>query len=169
MIPYGRHHIDEDDIQAVVDVLRSGTIAQGPAIDAFERAIAEYVGAKYAVAVASGTAALHISALAAGVGPGNSLVTTPITFVASANAGLYAGARVLFADIDPDTINMSPDNLERVLKNNPDVRAVIPVHFAGLPCDMPAIKSVADQAGAVVIEDAAHALDTFHPGHVRSP
>lgn len=158
MIPYGRHHIDEEDIQAVVDVLRSGWLTQGPAVEAFEQAIAEYVGAKYAVAVSSGTAALHLAALAAGVGPGTSLVTSPITFVASANAALYAGGRPLFADIDPATINMSPSSLSEVLRRNPDVRAVVPVHFAGLPCDMPAIKEAADKAGAMVIEDAAHAL-----------
>lgn len=167
MIPYGKHHIDEDDIQAVVDVLRSGVLTQGPAVEAFEQAIAEYVGAKYALAVSSGTAALHLAALAAGVGPGRSLVTSPITFVASANAGLYAGGSVVFADIDPQTINMSPDSLEIALKANPDACAVIPVHFAGLPCDMPAIQAAADQAGAVVIEDAAHALGAQYPDGQR--
>ena len=167
MIPYGKHHIDEEDIQAVVDVLRGGVLTQGPAVEAFERAVAEYVGAKYAVAVSSGTAALHLATLAAGVGPGTSLITSPITFVASANAGLYAGARVVFADIDPDTINMSPESLKDVLEKNPDARAVIPVHFAGLPCDMPAIKALADQAGVDVIEDAAHALGATYPNGQR--
>ena len=167
MIPYGKHHIDEEDIQAVVDVLRSGVLTQGPAVEAFERAVAEYVGAKYAVAVSSGTAALHLAVLAAGVGPGTSLITSPITFVASANAGLYAGAQVVFADIDPDTINMSPESLKDVLEKNPDARAVIPVHFAGLPCDMPAIKALADQAGVDVIEDAAHALGATYPNGQR--
>ncbi|OGP10599.1 MAG: UDP-4-amino-4,6-dideoxy-N-acetyl-beta-L-altrosamine transaminase [Deltaproteobacteria bacterium GWA2_45_12] len=163
MIPYGKHHIDEEDIQAVVDVLKSGILTQGPAIEAFEQAIAGYVGVQYAVAVSSGTAALHLAALAAGVGPGTSLITSPITFVASANAGLYVGGRVVFADIDPDTINMSPLALREAIVRNPDARAVIPVHFAGLPCDMPTIKSLADQAGAVVIEDAAHALGALYP------
>ena len=167
MIPYGKHHIDEEDIQAVVDVLRSGVLTQGPAVEAFERAVAEYVGAKYAVAVSSGTAALHLAALAAGVGPETSLITSPITFVASANAGLYAGAQVVFADIDPDTINMSPESLKDVLEKNPDARAVIPVHFAGLPCDMPAIKALADQVGVDVIEDAAHALGATYPNGQR--
>lgn len=162
MIPYGKHHIDEDDIQAVVDVLRSGVLTQGPAVEAFEQAVAEYVGAKYAVAVSSGTAALHLAALVAGVGPGTSLITSPITFVASANAALFAGGRVVFADIDPDTVNMSPDALKKALAANSDARVVIPVHFAGLPCDMSAIKLVADQAGAVVIEDAAHALGALY-------
>lgn len=167
MIPYGKHHIDEEDIQSVVDVLRSGVLTQGPAVEGFERAIAEYVGVRYALAVSSGTAALHLAALAAGVGPGSSLITSPITFVASANAGLYAGGGVAFADIDPQTINMSPDSLKAVLNATPEVRAVIPVHFAGLPCDMPAIRSAADEAGAVVIEDAAHALGAQYPDGQR--
>ncbi len=167
MIPYGRHHIDEDDIQAVVRVLRSGALTQGPAIDAFEQAVATYVGARYAVAVSSCTAALHLSALAAGVGPGTSLVTSPITFVASANAALYAGGRPLFCDIDARTINMSPSSLADTLGRHHDVRAVVPVHFAGLPCDMPAIKAAADAAGAVVIEDAAHALGATYPNGQR--
>ena len=167
MIPYGRHHIDDEDVQAVVRVLTGGALTQGPAVEAFERAIADYVGARYAVAVASGTAALHLAALAAGVGPGTALVTSPITFVASANAAIYAGGRALFADIDPDTVNLSPAALARVLDANPDVRAVVPVHFAGLPCDMPAIRAAADRAGAAVIEDAAHALGGTYPSGER--
>ena len=163
MIPYGKHHIDEDDIQAVVDVLRSGALTQGPVVEAFERAIAEYVGANYAVAVSSGTAALHLAALIAGVGPDKPLITSPITFVASANAALYAGGSVAFADIEPQTVNMSPMALRDALEKHPATRAVIPVHFAGLPCDMPTIKSLADDAGAEVIEDAAHALGASYP------
>ncbi len=165
MIPYGRHSIDESDIQAVVDVLRSGFLTQGPHIDAFEKAVAEYTGANYAVAVSSGTAGLHLAALAAGVGPGKSLVTSPITFVASANAGIYAGGSVHFADIDPETINMSPTCLRQVLEREKNVQAVVPVHFAGLPCDMTSIRSIADEFGAMVIEDAAHALGaTYEDG-----
>ena len=167
MIPYGKHHIDEDDIQAVVDILRSSSLTQGPAVEAFENAIAEYVGAKYAVAVSSGTAALHLAALAAGVGPGISVVTSPITFVASANAARYCGGDVLFADIDSETVNMSPDALRKVLLKNSNVKAVIPVHFAGLPCDMSAIKNLADEAKAIVIEDAAHALGATYPNGKR--
>lgn len=167
MIPYGKHHIDEEDISAVVEVLRSGALTQGPAIEAFEKAVADYVGAKYAVAVSSCTAGLHLAALVAGVGSGKTLVTSPITFVASANAGIYAGGRVAFADIDPGTINISPEALEVTLSAHPDTRAVVPVHFAGLPCDMPAIKSLADKAGAVVIEDAAHALGATYPDGKR--
>ncbi|CAM8429632.1 WecE Predicted pyridoxal phosphate-dependent enzyme apparently involved in regulation of cell wall biogenesis [Candidatus Methylopumilus universalis] len=167
MIPYGKHHIDEDDIQAVVDILRSSFLTQGPAVEAFEKAVAEYVGVKYAVAVSSGTAALHLAALAAGVGPGTSVVTSPITFVASANAARYCGGDVLFADIDPETINMSPDALQDVLLKNSNVKAIIPVHFAGLPCDMVAIKNLADDAGAIVIEDAAHALGATYSNGKR--
>ena len=167
MIPYGKHHIDEDDIQAVVDILRSSFLTQGPAVEAFENAVAEYVGAKFAVAVSSGTTALHLASLAAGVGPGTSLVTSPITFVASANAARYCGGDVLFADIDPETINMSPDALQEVLLKNSNVKAIIPVHFAGLPCDMIAIKNLADNAGAIVIEDAAHALGATYPNGKR--
>ena len=167
MIPYGKHYIDEDDIRAVVDVLRSGALTQGPAVERFEVAVAQYVGAKYAVAVSSGTAALHLSYLAAGVKHGNSVVTSPITFVASANAARYCGGDVLFADIDPETINMSPDALREVLLKNSNIKAIIPVHFAGLPCDMSAIKKLADEAGAIVIEDAAHALGATYPNGKR--
>ena len=163
MIPYGQHHIDEEDIQAVVNVLQSSLLTQGPAVEAFEQAIATYVGAKYAVAVSSGTAALHLAAIVAGVVPGNTLITSPITFVASANAGIYAGGDVGFADVDPNTINMSPLSLKEALQKHPNTKAVIPVHFAGLPCDMPAIHTLADTAGALVIEDAAHALGAIYP------
>ncbi len=167
MIPYGKHHINESDIQAVVDVLRSGTLTQGRYVEAFEKAVADYVGARFAVAVSSGTAALHLCALAAGVGPGDEVLTTPITFVASANAALYAGAKVVFADVERNTINLSPASLKQKLVEHPNVKAVIPVHFAGLACDMVAIKQLADQAGAVVIEDGAHALGASYPDGTR--
>lgn len=163
MIHYGRHHIDEEDIQAVVNVLRSGALTQGPMVEAFEHAVAQYVGAKYAIAVSNGTAALHLAALAAGVGPESVLITSPITFCASANAGLYAGARAAFADVDAATVNMAPASLEQALAKNPNTRAVVPVHFAGLSCDMPAIKALADKTGAAVIEDAAHAFGGSYP------
>ena len=106
MIPYGKHYIDDDDIKKVINVISDGFLTQGPKVDEFERAIADYVGVKYAVAVSSGTAALHLSAIAAGMGPGKSLVTSPITFVASANAGLYVKSEVLFADIDPAKVEL---------------------------------------------------------------
>lgn len=158
MIPYGRHHIDEDDIRAVVACLRSGALTQGHHVEDFEEAVRAYVGAKYAVAVASGTAGLHLAAMATGLGTGDALVTSPITFVASSNAALYTGASPLFADIEADTLNMSPAALEGTLREHPEARAVVPVHFAGLPCDMRAIAAASKRAGAVVIEDAAHAL-----------
>lgn len=167
MISYGKHYIDEEDIESVVNVLRNGMLTQGPVVDAFERAIANYVGAKYAVAVSSGTAALHLAAVVAGVGPGKTLITSPITFVASANAGLYAGGQVSFADIDPATVNMSPKALKLALEKNPNTQAVVPVHFAGLPCDMPTIKKLTDAVGAFVIEDASHSLGANYPDGSR--
>lgn len=158
MISYGRQHIAEDDIQAVVDCLRSNTLTQGPLVAQFEQAVAGYVGARYAVAVSSGTAGLHLAALAAGAGPANALLTSPITFVATSNAALYAGATPLFADVDADTVNISPSAIEQKLAEHPEIRVISPVHFSGLPCDMVAIKNMADRAGAVIVEDAAHAL-----------
>lgn len=158
MIPYGRHHIDADDIAAVVDILTGKPLTQGPMIEAFEASVAEYVGARFAVAVSSGTAALHLAAMAADVGPGRCLVTAPITFVASANAALYCGGKVAFADIDPRSVNMSPTALEATLFRHPETAAVVPVHFGGLPCDMEAIANLSRARGARVIEDAAHAL-----------
>jgi len=158
MIPYGKHYIDEEDIQAVTAVLKSNYLTQGPMSQEFEETVAAYTGATFAVAVSNGTAALHLATLAADIGVGDSIVTSPITFVASANAGLYVGAKVLFADIDPQTVNMSAEALQNQLQKHNNVKAIIPVHFAGLPCDMESIKSLADDNNAVVIEDAAHAL-----------
>jgi perosamine synthetase len=158
LISYGRQHIDEDDVQAVVNCLRSSALTQGPLVSQFEQAVADYVGARYAVAVSSGTAGLHLAALAAGVGPANALLTSPITFVATANAALYAGGTPIFADVDADTVNISLAAIEAKLAQHPEIRVISPVHFSGLPCDMVAIKSIADGAGAVIVEDAAHAL-----------
>jgi UDP-4-amino-4,6-dideoxy-N-acetyl-beta-L-altrosamine transaminase len=166
-IPYGQHFLDEDDIQAVVEQMRNGTLTQGPAIDRFERLVSDYVGARHAVAVANGTAGLHLACLAAGVTAGNNVVTSAITFVASANCARYAGASPHFADIDPATLNMDATDLERRCAKLGFVKAVIPVHFAGLPCDMPAIQAVAAARGAVVIEDAAHALGARYPDGTR--
>ena len=163
MIPYGKHYIDEDDIQAVIKVLRSGSLTQGSTIKDFEESIAKYVGAKYAVAVSSATAGLHLASIAAGVSPGNNLITSPISFVASANAGIYAGGSVAFADIDPNTLNLSPLALKETLKKNPNNKAIIPVHFGGLPCDTESIKKIADDNGSYVIEDAAHSLGATYP------
>ncbi|MBO6675194.1 MAG: UDP-4-amino-4,6-dideoxy-N-acetyl-beta-L-altrosamine transaminase [Rhizobiales bacterium] len=158
MIPYGRHHLEEDDIVAVTEILKAGLLTQGPMIEAFETAVADYVGSRYAVAVSSCTAALHLAALSADIRPGRKLVTSPITFVASANAALYCGGTIAFCDIDPSTVNMDPNALEAVLAEADDVGVVSPVHFGGLPCDMERIGHLARKAGALVVEDAAHAL-----------
>lgn len=158
MISYGRQHIDEDDIQAVVDCLRNNALTQGPKVAEFEQAIARFVNVRFAVAVSSGTAALHMAALAAGANESNALLTSPITFVATSNAAVYAGATPLFADIDADTVNISPEAIAKKLSEYPEIRIISPVHFAGLPCDMAVIKKMADNANAVIVEDAAHAL-----------
>lgn len=155
-IPYGRQCITEEDIQAVVDVLRSDWLTQGPAVESFERAVAEYCGARYAVAVSNGTAALHLAALAAGFGPGDEVLTSPITFVASANCIAYTGAKPVFADIDPQTYCVDPKQI--IAKITHSSRAIIPVHFAGQPCDMVTISAIAKQNNLIVIEDAAHAI-----------
>jgi UDP-4-amino-4,6-dideoxy-N-acetyl-beta-L-altrosamine transaminase len=159
MIPYGHQAISDEDIAAVVEVLRSDFLTQGPAVERFERALAEACGAKHAVAVSSGTAALHLAALAAGIGPGDSLWTSPVTFVASANCARYCGGDVDFVDIDPVSWNLSVAALEEKLagaKRPPKV--IVPVHLGGVPCDMDAIGKLARSHGSVVIEDASHAL-----------
>lgn len=166
MIPYGRHHLEEDDIQAVADVLRHGDLTQGPKIAEFERAIAQYVGARFAVAVSSGTAALHLACLVAELGPGDVVASTPNTFVASTNCACYVGATPRFVDIDPETLNLDPVALARLAETE-SLSAIIPVHFAGLPCDMPAIHAVARRSGAFVIEDASHALGARHEDGTR--
>jgi len=161
MIPYGRQSISEQDIQSVVEVLRSNYLTQGPVVPQFEQAVSEHVQAQYAVAVNSGTSALHIACLALGLNQGDWLWTSPNTFVASANCALYCGAKVDFVDIDPHTFNMSVAALEVKLqqaeKQGRLPKIVIPVHFAGLSCDMLAISRLAKQYGFYVIEDACHA------------
>lgn len=161
-IPYGRQCIEEDDIQAVVDVLRSDYLTTGPKIAEFERTVASYVGAKYAVAVSNGTAALHIACLAAGITEGDEVITTPITFAASANCVLYCGGTPVFADIDSETYNIDPEDIRR--KITPRTKAIIPVHFAGQPCDMDAIHAIAKEYHLTVIEDGAHALGAEYRG-----
>lgn len=158
MIPYGRHFIDEDDVQAVADVVRHGWLTQGPKVPEFEAAVAEYVGARYAVAISNATAGLHLACLAAGVGPGDRVVTSPNSFVASANCVHSAGGIAEFVDIERDTLNRDPRALAERLRRGPAPKAVIPVHFGGLPCDMDAIAAAATGTGAAIIEDAAHAL-----------
>lgn len=155
-IPYGRQWLDDDDIQAVVQALQSDWLTQGPLVAQFEQAIADYCGVRYAVAVANGTAALHLAALAAGFGPGDEVITSPITFVASANCIVYAGARPVLADIDPETYCLDIRQVERHL--TAATKGIIPVHFAGQPCAMPELFELAKARGLTLIEDAAHAI-----------
>lgn len=161
-IPYGRQSINEDDIKAVEEVLKSDFLTTGPKIAEFERKFADYVGAKYAVAVSNGTAALHIACMAAGIGEGDEVITTPITFAASANCALYCGATPVFADIDPVTYNISPESVESHVTER--TKAIIPVHYTGQACDMDAIHKIADKYNLIVIEDAAHAVGAEYKG-----
>ena len=164
-IPYGRQDINQADLDAVMAVLRSDWLTQGPAIEQFEKAVAELTGAKYAVAVANATAALHIACLAAELGRGNKLWTSPNTFVASANCALYCGARIDFVDVDPKTYNLSVEALERKLEISPPPKALVPVHFAGQSCDMAEISRLARKAGVTtIIEDASHAVGGSYRG-----
>jgi perosamine synthetase len=162
LIPYSRQHIDEEDIKAVIEVLRSDWITQGPKIAEFEQRVAEYCSAKYAVAVSSGTAALHLACLAVGVGNGDEVITSPITFVASANCALYVGARPIFADIRPDTYCIDVEEIKKKITHK--TKAIIPVDFAGHPCDMDDINKIAKENGLIVIEDAAHSLGAGYRG-----
>ncbi len=162
MIPYGRQSISDADIQAVLEVLKSTWLTQGPTVQRFEASVADYCGAGHAVAVNSATSALHIACLAAGLGPGDRLWTSPNTFVASANCGLYCGASVDFVDIDPVSYNMSverlQEKLERAESEGKLPKIVIPVHFAGQSCDMEGIARLAKRYGFRVIEDASHGI-----------
>jgi len=168
MIPYGRQDINQLDIQAVVDVLRSDFLTQGPVVPAFENAVSIYCNAKYAVAVNSATSALHIACLVLGVGKGDLVWTSPITFVASANCALYCGAEVDFVDIDPQTYNLSVDRLKEKLilaeKAGRLPKVVIPVHLCGQPCDMEGIHALSQQYGFKIIEDASHAIGGRYKG-----
>lgn len=162
MIPYGKQTIDQDDIQAVVDVLKSDFLTTGPKIAEFEQTVADYVGAKYAVAISNGTSALHAACFAAGIGPGDEVITTPLTFAASANCVLYCGGTPVFADVDPKTYNIDPEDIRRKITDR--TKAIIAVHLAGQPCDMDAIHSIAHEYGLIVIEDGAHALGSVYKG-----
>lgn len=168
IIPYGRQDITTADIDAVVEVLQSDFLTQGPMVPRFEQSVAEHVGATHAVAVNSATSALHIACLALGLGPGDSLWTTPISFVASANCALYCGARVDFVDIDPRTYNLCPLALARKLEaaelSGHLPKVLVPVHLAGQPCDMQAIHALAQRYGFSVIEDASHAVGGKYQG-----
>jgi len=163
MIPYGRQNINEADIAAVEAVLRSDFLTQGPAIEHFEKAVAQYTGARYAVAVSNATIGLHIACLAAGLEPGDLLWTSPVTFVASANCGLYCGATVDFVDAEPQTGVMSMEALQEKIEATKKAgkvlpKVIIPVHLMGQPCAMEEIRTLANSIDAVVIEDAAHAI-----------
>ncbi len=168
MIPYGRQDITPEDIAAVEAVLRSDFLTQGPAVPGFEQALAAYCGVARGVAMNSATSALHVACLALGLGPGDRLWTSPNTFVASANCGLYCGAEVDFVDTDPATYNMSVAALEaklvRAAADNRLPKAVIPVHFAGQSCDMRAIHALGQRYGFRIVEDASHAVGARYLG-----
>lgn len=155
-LPYARHAVEEDDAHAVVAALRSGWLTTGPLVGAFERAVASGVGATHAVAVSSGTAALHAAVAAADIGPGDEVITSPLTFAATANAVLYRGGVPVFVDVRPDTLTIDPRAIEAT--GTPRTRALLPVDFAGQPCDMDELAAIARARGLLVIQDAAHSL-----------
>ena len=168
MIPYGKQDISQADVDAVIDVLRSDFLTQGPRVPEFEAKVAGHVGAKHALAVNSATSALHVACLALGLGPGDWLWTTPITFVASANCGLYCGAGVDFVDIDPDTYNLCPKKLAEKLRDAERdgklPKVLVAVHLCGQPCDMAAIHELGQRYGFHIIEDASHAIGGKYRG-----
>ena len=158
-IPYGRQHITQDDIDAVVKVLKSNWLTQGPNVKEFEDAFAAYIGCKFAVAVSNGTAALHLSALVLELKPGDKVITTPLTFVATANCVRYAGGEVVFADIDPETYLLDINEVEKLLKASPKgtYKGIIPVDFAGRPVNLEAFRKLANEYSCWLLEDACHA------------
>ena len=167
MLPYGRAVIDEDDIAAVAAALRAGVLTDGPAVEAFERALAESTGAAEAVVCSSGTTALHLAAMGLGLKPGDSVVVATVTFLATANAVRFVGADVVFADADPATGLMTPESFEAALtRAKPGtVKAVLPVHMNGQCCDMRGIQAIAERHGIAIVEDACHALGGTYPGN----
>lgn len=162
---YGHQYIDEDDIQAVVDVLKSDYLTCGPKIAELEHKLCELTGAKYAVACSNGTAALHIAALAAGVGEGDEVITTPITFAASANCALYCGARPVFADIDPETYNIDPKKVEEAI--TPRTKAVVAVDYTGQSADLAPLLKICREHNLLLIEDGAHVIGTKYQGQMN--
>lgn len=166
-LPYGRQWIDNEDIKEVINTLKSDYLTTGPKIKEFEEKVAAYTKTQYAVAIANGTAALHAACFAAGIGPGDEVITTPITFAASANCILYCGAKPIFADIDPRTYNIDPEDIKR--KITPKTKAIIPVHFTGQPVDIDEINKIAKQNTLIVIADGAHALGAEYKGSIVGP
>jgi len=162
LIPYGRQWIDRKDIQEVIKTLKTDWITQGPKVEEFEKAVAKYCGAKYAVVISSGTAALHAAYGVAGIGPGDEVITTPLTFAATANAVVYCGGRPVFVDIQEDTLNIDPKKIEKRITKK--TKVIAPVDFAGHPCDYQEILKIAKKYKLLVIEDAAHALGSVYEG-----
>jgi perosamine synthetase len=162
LLPYGRQSIDEDDIQAVIETLRSDWLTTGPKVAEFEEAFAEWVGARYAVSFSSGTAALHGAAFAAGLRSGDEAITSPLTFAATANCIVYQSAEPVFADVAPDTLNLDPEKI--VSRIGPRTKALLPVDYAGHPADLDSILQIADCHGLTIIEDACHALGAEYRG-----
>jgi perosamine synthetase len=163
-LPYGKQWLDNEDIEAVIKVLKSDYLTTGPSVSEFEKAVAKYVGSKYAVAFSNGTAALHGACFAAGISHGDEVITTPLTFAASANCVLYQGGVPVFADIDPDTYNIDPSEVEKRITSK--TKAIIPVDFTGQPVDLDSIRGIAKKHNLVVIEDAAHALGATYKGEM---
>jgi perosamine synthetase len=161
-IPYGRHSIDQSDLAAVAEALQDDWITQGPGIRQFEEAVITYTGALHAVAVNSGTAALHAAVYASGVGPGDEIITTPLTFAASANCALYQGALPRFADVDPETLNLDPEGVEQAITAR--TKAIIAVDFGGQPAALNELAAIAERHRIIVIEDAAHSLGARYKG-----
>src|ERR1700675_1633541 len=162
LLPYGRQSLDDADVQAVVEVLKSDWLTTGPKVGEFEERFSAWVEAKHAVSFSSGTAALHASAFAAGLGTGDEAITTPMTFCATANCVLYQGATPVFADVSADTLNLDPHGVSK--KISPRTKAVIAVDYAGHPADLTALRDLAAQHGLILIEDACHALGAEHHG-----
>ena len=162
-LPFAKPSIAEDAIEEIASAIRQGWVAMGPKTIEFEKVFAEYTGASYAMSLNSATAGLHTALLALGVTQGDEVITTPMTFAATANAIVFTGASPVFADIDRHTLNIVPENIEKLI--TPRTKAIIPVHFAGMPCDMDKIEAIADKYGLAIIEDAAHALGASYKGH----
>lgn len=159
---YGKQTIEDDDIKAVVDTLKGPLITCGPRVDELEEKLCEYTGAKYAVAVSNGTAALHCACIAAGIGPGDEVITTPMTFAASANCALYCGARPVFADINPETYNIDPDSIRKCITSR--TKAIIAVDFTGQVVEADKIRKICNEYGLLFIEDAAHSIGSSYNG-----